>query len=118
MMISACLVMLLTSCAIQFQDRNDVIHLIGFGHMKMKVPGASERKQAVIYGTETIGLTVGKTAAGHHVSAGWFKQEQLDIIDENSSIRLERPESSLFTIEIGSEPPDSFIQKTQEDSLR
>jgi len=85
-----------TGCAIKFQDQNDVVHLIGFGHMKMKVPDAEEGVQAVMYGTESIGLTVGKTAAGHHISAGWYKIEQLDIVDENTSIRIERPESSFF----------------------
>lgn len=95
-----------------------MIHLIGLGHMEMKVPGAKDGRQAVIYGTETIGLTVGKTAAGHHLSAGWYKQEQLDIIDENTSIRLESPESSFFSIEIDSEPPNTFILKTQEDPLQ
>lgn len=113
----ACLcITVFTGCAIKFQDRNDVVHLIGFGHMKMKVPDAKEGVQAVMYGTETIGLTVGKTAAGHHISAGWHKIEQLDIVDENTSIRLERPESSFFTIEVGTEPSKTSIQKTQEDA--
>ena len=104
-----------TGCAIKFQDRNDVVHLIGFGHMKMKVPDAKEGVQAVIYGTETLGLAVGKTVAGHHISVGWHRIEQLDIVDENTSIRIERPKSSLFTIEIGTLPPHTSTQKTQED---
>ncbi len=104
-----------SGCAIKFQDRNDVVHLIGFGHMKMKVPPANEGVKAVVYGTETIGLTAGKTVAGHHVSLGWHDIEQLDILEENSSFRFERLESSLFNIDVGTEPPKTLIQKTREE---
>ena len=113
---SIVLVLFLFGCAIHYYDeKTGTEHLLGIGHMKMKVPDAKEGVQAVMYGTETIGLAVGKTVSGHHISAGWHRIEQLDIVDENTSIRIERPKSSFFTIEVGTAPPNISNQKTQED---
>lgn len=105
-----CVMVLAGGCAIQYYDkRTGTEHLVGFGHMKMKVADPNEGVQAVVVGMEVYGLAAGTTQEGGTVSLGWARSSRLRIIEEDTSIRLEWPTNSLFNVRVGTEPP--FLRK-------
>ena len=93
-------------CALHYYNPDTgVEHLIGFGHMKMRVTEPNEGVRAVVTGTQTLGLAAGTITAGAQLSIGWNRSSQLRAIDENTSIRFEWPTNSLFNVRAGSLPP-------------
>lgn len=97
----------LSSCSIHHYDRDTGIeHVWGFGHMKMKVGPANEGLQAVVHGTNTLGLGVGKADKHRYVALGWHRLEFIDIYEESTSIRLEWPKTGFANVRVGSEFPE------------
>jgi hypothetical protein len=97
---------LLSGCAIHWYDENtQTEHLLGFGHLKMKVAEPNEGVRAVVTGTETLGLAFRSDKREGYFLIGWQELSRLRAIDENTQIRFEWPSSDFFTVRLGTEFP-------------
>ncbi|MDX1973513.1 MAG: hypothetical protein SFY68_13360 [Candidatus Sumerlaeia bacterium] len=95
-----------TGCAVHYyEEETGVEHLIGFGHMKMKAIEPNEGVQGVVHGSESFGLSLGKANRQTFTTLGWQRMENVDIIQESTSIRIEYPSSSFYDVRIGSKFP-------------
>lgn len=71
----------------------------------MKFTESEDGLRAVVKGTEVLGACI---SFGQHESkfvTGWNRTNQLDVVDKDTSLRLEWPNSDIFNIRIGSTPP-------------
>ena len=102
------LVFPLNGCAIHYYDsETGTEHLWGIGHMRMKVGAANEGVRAVVVGTDTLGMAAGSTVYDRYVALGWQRLFRLQVVGEDTAVRLEWPTSDLFSVRAGSElPPD------------
>lgn len=99
-----------TGCAVHYFDPDtSTEHIWGFGHMKMKIGIPNEGVQGVVRGTEVLGFSIGATKGESYMTLGWSNLQRLDIIKENTAIRLEWPSHSFECIRIGSEFPSRYI---------
>ena len=73
--------------------------------MQMKVAAPNEGCRAVVKGTEIVGLAVGIGEESYYTVFGWDKRRALTVIDENTAVRLEWPDSDFFKVRVGSDPP-------------
>lgn len=71
--------------------------------MAMKVP--ADQGQSVYTQTKSYGVSAGSSRGGGHFAVGFFEETNLDLA-EDSSYCFEWPDSTLFNIRVGSEPPD------------
>ena len=99
--------MLITSgCAIHHYDEvTGTEHIWGFGHLKMKIAPPSEGLQAIVRGTDVLGLSFGQADRQTYVTAGWHRTQRLDVIAESTSVRYEWPDSDFSNVRIGSKFP-------------
>jgi hypothetical protein len=99
---------LLSGCAIHYFDpETGTEHLWGIGHMRMKIGDANEGVRAVFAGTDTLGMAAGSTVYDRYVALGWQRLSRLQVVGEDTAVRLEWPTSDLFSVRAGSElPPD------------
>lgn len=108
----------ISGCAIHYYDKDTgVEHLVGFGHMKMKVSEPNEGVKAVVTGTEAYGFAAGTNEDGAALSLGWARSSHLKIMEEDASVRIEWPTNSLFNVRVGTEPPflhDQAMKETME----
>lgn len=96
----------LQGCAIHYYDRETgAEHLWGIGHMVMKASAPQEGHRALVRGTDVAGLAGGKSDAGGYLVVGWEQRRRMEIIDPNTSIRLEWPHADFLNLRVGSEPP-------------
>lgn len=96
-------------CAIHYFDpTTGTEHLWGLGHMKMKVAAPNEGLKAVVHGTEVVGLAAGALKQHGYLSVGFQRRQRLDILGEDTAIRLEWPDSDFFSVRVGSEFPTVF----------
>lgn len=96
---------LMSGCAILYYDtKTRTQHVVGFGHMKMRIDPPRENLRAGIFGLDTVGLTIGSSPGGKHVSLGWQSLRTVEIMD-NSAVRLEWITNDPFTIRVGTEFP-------------
>ena len=103
-------------CAVHYYNPDTgVEHLIGFGHMKMKVQEPNEGVRAIVTGTETIGVAAGTIEEGVHFAAGWNRSSRLKAIDKDTSVRFEWPTNSLINVRVGSLPPG--IEEEDKEAL-
>ena len=72
--------------------------------MKMKAALPSEGVQAVVKGTEMLGLDIGAGQDDYRVAAGWSYRRQI-VIGSNPSVRLEWPDGDFFNVRVGALPP-------------
>ena len=101
-----------TGCAIHYFDKDSgTEHLWGFGHMKMKYLPPHEGIQAVVTGTETIGLSIGAGQQDYHIGAGWDYRRQI-LVSSNAMLRLEWPDGDFYNVRLGTTPP--FEQDSNE----
>ena len=99
---------LLESCAVHYYDSDtQTEHIWGFGHMKMKYLQANEGLQAVVHGTDVIGASIGKADKHGYFTLGWQRLQFIDIVQENTAVRLEWPTSDFASVRIGSRFPDT-----------
>ena len=108
----------LTGCAIHYVDsETGTHHLWGFGHMKMKVAPPNEGLQAVVLGTDVLGLSIGSVDRQGHVTVGWHRSQRLDVVAEDTAIRFEWPSSDFAQVNVGSEfPVDSASEPAPQAS--
>ena len=102
-MLAAC------SCAVHYFDpHTGTEHLWGIGHMKIKVTPVSEGVRGVVRGVEMLGLGIGRVGGSGYVALGWHNHQRLDILDDNTSIRLEWCGNDFVNVRVGSEFPESL----------
>lgn len=112
----ALLTALVPGCAIHYFDqKTGTEHLWGIGHMKVKVSQPSEGLQAVVRGVDVIGVGGGRVADEGYLALGWQSQQRMDILNEDTSIRLEWCGSDFANVRVGSEFPDFMGQPKPED---
>jgi hypothetical protein len=96
----------LSGCAIHYYDETTgVEHLIGFGHMKMRVQEPNEGVRAVATETRTLGAAAGTTREGAQFSLGSHRSTRVSAVDENTSVTLARPRNGFINTRVGSLPP-------------
>jgi hypothetical protein len=98
----------LNGCAIHYYDsETGTEHLWGIGHMRMKIGEPKERVRAVFAGTDTLGMAAGSAAYDRYIAVGWQRFTRLQVVDEDTAVRLEWPTTDLFSVRVGSDvPPD------------
>lgn len=102
MMISLIMMTSLSGCAVLYFDaKTGTQHVVGFGHMKMRINPSRENVRATIFGIETIGISVGSSPGGRHASLGWQSLHSVEVMN-NSAVRLEWITNDPFTISVGS----------------
>jgi hypothetical protein len=98
-----------SSCAVQYYDKTtQTEHLWGIGHFKMKVAPPIEGLQAVFKSNEVVGASVKVGADDSHLVLGWNNASQMYVVNESASVRLEWPNSDMFSVRVGSKPPFLF----------
>ena len=108
-LIVALLSLSLPGCAIHYFDpATGTEHLWGFGHMKVKVTPVNEGLQAVVRGVEVLGLGLGRDDGYGYIALGWHNRQRLDILDENTSVRIEWCGHDFANVRVGSEFPKSL----------
>ena len=114
--ICALTVLLIPGCALHYFDsKTGTEHVWGFGHMQMKAAAPNEGLQALIRRTDTLGLGLGRLEDQGYLTVGWGSRQRLDIIAEDTAIRLEWPDNDLFNVRVGSEFPAVFVQEETTD---
>jgi hypothetical protein len=95
-----------TGCAIHYFDtKTGTEHIWGFGHMKMKAAPKEEGLQAIVRGTDVLGLSMGSADNQAYLTLGWHNIQRIDIVAESTAVRLEWPNSDFVNVRIGSEFP-------------
>lgn len=101
--------LLLAGCAIHYFDPyTGTEHLWGIGHLKMKVTPVNEGVRGVVRGVEMLGLGIGRDGSYGYVALGWHNHQRLDILDDDTSIRLEWCGNDFANVRVGSEFPESL----------
>ncbi len=109
-LVCAWLALPLSGCAIHYFDpKTGTEHLWGFGHMKMKIGLPNEGLQAVVRGTDVLGISVGSTDRQSYLTAGWHHLQRLDVVTESTAVRFEWPNSDFACVRVGSEFPPEFL---------
>jgi hypothetical protein len=105
-----------SGCAIHYYDpETEAEHIWGIGHMKMKAAQPSEGLQAVVHGTDVLGVSIGKANKQGYFTVGWQRVEAIDVLKESTSIRLEWPNSDFVNVRVGSKfPLESTSSKTKQ----
>lgn len=95
-----------SGCALHYyEEKTGVEHIWGIGHMKMKAAKPNEGLQAVVHGTNVLGISVGKADKHGYLTFGWQRLEFIDVLKESTSIRLDWPDNSFANVRVGSEFP-------------
>lgn len=95
-----------SGCAVHYFDPDtQTEHLWGFGHMKMKYLEPNEGLQAVVHGTDVIGVSFGKADKHGYFTVGWQRLEFIDIVKQSTGVRLEWPTGGFVNVRIGSRFP-------------
>lgn len=101
---------LMPSCAFHsFDAETGTQHIWGFGHMSMRVSPAHEGVRAVVNGTESFGFSAGNSLGQGFISLGWHRVQVLQVVDENTQLRLEWPTLNLNDVRVGTTFPDDDI---------
>jgi hypothetical protein len=77
----------------------------GFGHVKMRVAPPAEGLQAVVRGTDVIGLSLGRADQQAYLTLGWHRLQRLDVVQESTAVRLEWPDADFVNVRVGSRFP-------------
>ncbi len=114
-MIGIMIIIFQAGCAVHYYDEKTATeHLWGFGHMKMKLSAAEEGVKAAVSGTEILGLGVSKSRENLSLLGGWSRQTELEVVDENASVRIEWPTNDFYKIRVGTRPPFLKDKKDKE----
>jgi hypothetical protein len=107
-------ILVASGCAIHHYDQTTgTEHIWGFGHMKMKIAPPSEGLQAVVRGTDVLGISFGQDDRQTYLTAGWHRTQRLQVVAESTAIRYEWPDSNFSNVRIGSNfpLPDKMLEK-------
>ena len=102
----AALALFTWGCAVHYyEEKTGVEHIWGFGHLKMKSAKPNEGLQAVVHGSDVVGLSVGTADQHGYVTVGWQRLEYIDVLKDNTALRLEWPDSAFASVRVGSQFP-------------
>lgn len=92
-------------CSVTYYDESsETIHVIGFSHMKMRVPEANDG-QSVYHQVNSYGISAGTLREGGHFSLGYSENTVLDIADDQI-LCFEWPTSSLIDVKVNHSQPN------------
>lgn len=96
---------LTAGCAVHYYDaKSGTETLWGFGRMQLKVAPPAEGVQAVVKGTESLGLEIGAGQDDYRVAVGWHRRRQI-VVGSNAAVRFEWPNGNFFNTRVGALPP-------------
>ena len=108
-----------SGCAVHYFDKKTgAEHIWGIGHMKMKMAPEEEGVQAIVRGTDVLGVSMGSADQQAYLTFGWHRIQRLDIVTESTAVRLEWPNSDFVNIRVGSSfpiIPDELNTKQKEE---
>src|SRR5262245_15972356 len=106
--------LILSGCAVQYRDsQTGTEHLWGFGHLAMRATIPEEGRKAVVQSVSVCGFGLGLRDQLPFVTLGWEQQQQLIVVDSDTSVRLEGPNADLLNIRVGSKPPQQSPKEVQ-----
>ena len=95
----------LTGCSVTYYDEaSETMHVIGFSHMKMRVPEANGG-QSVYHQVNTYGVSAGTLREGGHFTIGYSENTVLDIADDQI-LCFVWPTSSLIYVKVNQSLPE------------
>lgn len=101
---------LLQGCAIHYFDsKTGTENIWGFGHMQMKATNGGEGVKCIVRGTEVLGVGSGWLDQHPSLIAGWDRNRTIEIVDPNTAVCLEWPNSSFFNVRVGTNFPTEFF---------
>lgn len=104
------LAVLLNSCAVHYYDREtQTEHVWGIGHMMMKAAQPNEGLEAIVHGTDVVGISIGKTSRQRYFTIGWQRLQYIDVLKESTAVRLEWPDGTFGNVRVGSKHPDDLM---------
>lgn len=104
--------LILNGCSVHYYDSvNGAEHIFGFGHMVMKASAPNDTHQAIVRGTDILGVGFGKNDDGSYFSLGWDSHRRIEVINENTAIELIWPDSDFLNARIGSSLPQITSQE-------
>jgi hypothetical protein len=107
-------VLLQSGCAIVYTDaRTGATHLWGVGHLTLRATVPQDGKKAVVQGVSTCGIAAGVWQQSPFLSIGWERQQVVDIVDANTAVSIEGPDSDLLEIRVGSQVPGTETREGQ-----
>jgi H+/Cl- antiporter ClcA len=95
-------------CALHYYDRKTGIeHVWGIGHLRMKARQPAEGVRAVVTGSTTIGARVSVGEENASTTIGFAMSNRI-VVQDDSAVRLEWPDSSFFNVRVGTEFPPAL----------
>lgn len=102
----------LSGCALHYYDKKTgAEHIFGFGHMVMKASAPENGHQAIVTGTDIVGLGLGKSREGGYLSLGWDNRRWIEIIDKNTTVDLVWPNGNFLNTRVGASWPQNTMQQ-------
>ena len=103
---SLLLAVALNGCAIHYYDTDtQTEHVWGVGHMMMKAAQSNEGLEAIVHGTDAVGISIGKTSRQSYFTIGWQRLQYIDVLNESTAVRLEWPDGTFANVRVGSKFP-------------
>jgi hypothetical protein len=104
--LSLLLAVALNGCAIHYYDTDtQTEHVWGVGHMMMKAAQSNEGLEAIVHGTDAVGISIGKTSRQSYFTIGWQRLQYIDVLNESTAVRLEWPDGTFANVRVGSKFP-------------
>lgn len=99
-----------TGCAFHYYDAaSQTDHVIGFGHMSLRVIDKAENVQALVKGTTVVGFKVGAGLDNYSIGAGYDSGYRVIIQTNDVALRLEWPNAwpgaRGYNLRLGTAPP-------------
>lgn len=117
-MVNICLAFSLAGCAVHYYDtETKAEHVWGIGHMVMKAQFSDDSRQAIVRGTDLVGIGAGQADEGSFFSIGWDRRRRIEIVNDNTELGLVWPSGNFLNMRIGSyipEFPNKHDGKTEE----
>jgi hypothetical protein len=106
--------LILPACAVHYYDeKTGAEHIFGLGHMVMKASTPDKNHQAIVRGTDILGVAFGKNDEGSYLSLGWDSRRRINVINEDALIELVWPDGDFLNTRIGSSLPSKTLKKTE-----
>lgn len=94
---------ILAGCAIHYSDSTTgAEHVWGFGHLAMRVTDTSAHKKAIVRGITLFGVGLGLRDNSPLLIIGWERLQTVEVVDENTDLHLEGPDSDLLKVHVDS----------------
>ena len=105
----------LAGCAIHYSDsETGAEHVWGFGHLAMKATDPSARKKAIVRGVTVFGVGLGLRDSSPFLIIGWERLPTVEVMDENTDLYLEGPDSDLLKLRVGGASAGADISRKEE----